>query len=132
MESHIKAVGIINIVLGALGVVVALGLMAMFGGIGMIVSTNSGDPDARVALPILGLIGAIVFVAMLVISVPLIIAGVGILKFRPWARILGIIFAVLELLNVPVGTAAGIYSLWVLLNERTAQIFTDQVRRPFM
>lgn len=131
MENHVKAVGIINIVLGALGVLTGLMLVMVFGGIGMVIGTHSPDPDARVALPILGLIGAVVFVVMLVISVPMIIAGWGIIRRRPWARILGIVLAVLQLLNVPVGTAAGVYGLWVLLNERTAQLFQQQPYRPF-
>jgi hypothetical protein len=42
-------------------------------------------------------------------------AGWGLLQRQPWARILTIVLAFLALFNIPLGTALGIYSLWVLL-----------------
>ncbi len=122
METHIKVLGILNIILGAFGLVVALGLLLMFGGIAGIVSTT-GDPDAEIAVPILGAIGGLIFVIVLVVSVLVIIAGWGILNYREWGRILGIVVAVIELVNVPIGTAIGIYGLWVLLNSQTVELF---------
>ena len=46
------------------------------------------------------------------------------LSFKPWARILGIVLSALHLLNVPFGTAVGIYGLWALLNRETEALFT--------
>ena len=43
-----------------------------------------------------------------------IFAGYGLTKARPWARTLTIVLAILALVKVPLGTALGIYSLWVL------------------
>ncbi|GAC1355297.1 MAG: hypothetical protein NVSMB3_00260 [Acidobacteriaceae bacterium] len=40
--------------------------------------------------------------------------GFSLLSRRPWARTLGIVAAVLALLKIPLGTALGIYTLWVL------------------
>lgn len=42
------------------------------------------------------------------------VAGYGLLSRRPWARVLAIVLAILALLKFPVGTALGIYTLWVL------------------
>jgi hypothetical protein len=33
---------------------------------------------------------------------------------QPWGRVLAIIFAILALIHLPLGTALGIYTLWVL------------------
>jgi hypothetical protein len=41
-------------------------------------------------------------------------AGFGLLNRRPWGRVVAIIAAVLALLKFPLGTALGIYTLWVL------------------
>ncbi len=122
METHIKVLGILNIILGTLGLVAALGLLLMFGGIASIVSTT-GDPDAEIAVPILGAIGGLIFVIVLVVSVPVIVAGWAIMNYREWGRILGIVVAVIELVNVPIGTVIGIYALWVLLNSQTVELF---------
>jgi hypothetical protein len=42
------------------------------------------------------------------------IAGYGLLNRRPWGRIVAIIAAILALLKFPIGTALGIYTLWVM------------------
>jgi hypothetical protein len=42
-------------------------------------------------------------------------AGWGLLHRKPWARMLTIVLSFLALFNIPLGTALGIYSLWVLL-----------------
>ena len=54
---------------------------------------------------------------MLVLSLPGIIAGVGLLKFRPWARIVTIVLSALNLMNIPFGTILGVYGLWVMLSD---------------
>ncbi len=42
------------------------------------------------------------------------VAGFGLLNRRPWGRVVAIIAAILALLKFPLGTALGIYTLWVL------------------
>jgi phosphatidylserine synthase len=44
-------------------------------------------------------------------------AGIGLLTIQPWARLLAIITGVVELISFPIGTALGVYSLWVLLPQ---------------
>jgi len=43
------------------------------------------------------------------------LAGWGLLRHESWARLLTIVLSFFALLHVPLGTALGIYSLWVLL-----------------
>lgn len=45
------------------------------------------------------------------------VAGWGLLRREPWARILALVIGCLSLLNIPFGTALGIYTLWVLLSQ---------------
>lgn len=54
---------------------------------------------------------------IVLLAAPGVIAGIGLLKFQRWARILAIVVAVVNLLVVPVGTIVGVYALWVLLNK---------------
>jgi uncharacterized SAM-binding protein YcdF (DUF218 family) len=53
------------------------------------------------------------------LSAPGLIAGIGLLTFKPWASTLTIIVSALHLLNIPFGTALGIYGLWILLKDET-------------
>lgn len=52
-----------------------------------------------------------------------IIGGIGVLKHANWARYLTLVLSVLDLFNFPLGTALGIYCLWVLAQDRTARLF---------
>jgi hypothetical protein len=52
---------------------------------------------------------------LVAVSVLGLMAGWGLLERQPWARTLTIVLGVLHLLNVPFGTALGIYTLWVLV-----------------
>jgi hypothetical protein len=68
---------------------------------------------------------------VLLISLPGLIAGVGLLQFKPWARILAIIISALDLFGFPFHTALGIYGLWVLLNRETEQLFASTAVRTY-
>jgi len=123
METHVKVVAILYLVFSILGVVLALCFLLFFGGIATLIGTHVHDPGARVAMPILGMVGAFLFVLLLLVSVPGILAGWGLLEYKEWARILAIVLSVLQLFSFPFGTALGVYALWTLLNEQTIPLF---------
>ena len=50
-----------------------------------------------------------------------IIASWGLLERQPWARMLAIVLGCFNLLDMPFGTALGIYTLWVLLPARSEE-----------
>ena len=131
MEGHVKIVAIIYIVLGAFGLMAGLAILVIFGGIAGIVHSAVPDhPDAGVAVPIVALVGAAIFFFVLIISIPNLIAGVGLLQVREWARILAIVLSILHLFAFPLGTALGIYALWALLNQQTISLFTRAAASP--
>ena len=69
-------------------------------------------PPARVFAPILFLVLGILFLA---IAAARAVTAYGILKVRSWGRVLALVMAFLMLLDLPFGTALGVYTLWVLL-----------------
>jgi hypothetical protein len=123
MAQHVKILGILHIVFGALGVFAAIVILMIFGGLSAFVGLSDHTPEGFPAVPILGAIGAFVFVLILVLSLPGLIIGIGLVQFRSWARMAGIILSALDLLSVPLGTALGVYGFWVLLNRETEQMF---------
>lgn len=123
MQSHVKILGILHIVFGALGILLGLGLLALFGGIAGIVGMNAPNDDAAVAIPILGGIGGLIFLFCMVVSIPGIIAGIGLLSFKPWSRILAIVISILNLVNFPLGTVLGFYGIWVLFSKDGTALF---------
>ena len=124
MQQHVTVLGVLFIVLGALGVIGFLIVILVFGGAAGIVSMAADDPEATaIAVPIIGTVGTAIGVFILLMSIPDIIAGIGLLERRPWARILGIVLSILGLLHFPLGTIAGVYGLWVLFNPETEALF---------
>jgi hypothetical protein len=89
-------------------------------GPGMIAPLVEGDP---VPLGILTLIGGSVALFLFVLSAPGIVGGIGLLKYKTWARYLVMIVGAFNLINIPIGTLVGIYTLVILLLDKTAQLF---------
>lgn len=125
MQTHIKVLGVLHIVFGVLGILIGLGAFMIFGGVAGIIQMD-GDPDAGMMVPLLGSLGGIVLIIALVLSVPGILAGAGLLTFQPWARILTIVLSVLDLMHIPFGTALGIYGLWILFSTEGSRLFEQQ------
>lgn len=124
MATHIKVLGVLFIALSALGVLAALFLILALGGTASIVGTAADPADAAIALPVIGITGTALVGMLLILSLPGLITGFGLLSYKPWARILGIVLSILNLFNIPFGTVLGIYGLWVLLNKDAERLFT--------
>jgi hypothetical protein len=122
MEVHVKVLGAIFMVLGACGLLGALLLGMVFGGAAGLVGA-SGDPDAAIAVPIIGLTGMALVAFLVAMSLPGVVIGAGLLQFRSWARIGGIVLSILQLVWFPLGTVIGAYGLWVLLSAGSAPLF---------
>lgn len=116
MERHLTFVAVINIAFGFLGIFLGLVLFVVLIAAGFI----SGDPEAMTITTIVGIALACF---LILTSIPEIIGGFGLLKRKPWARVLVLILAVLDLMFIPIGTLIGVYELWVLLQEDTAKLF---------
>jgi hypothetical protein len=130
MQTHVKVVAVGFIVLGALGVLAALMLMLIFGGAAGIVGAAADEPEAAIAIPIIGMTGTLLTVFLFAVSLPGLITGFGLLSWKPWARILAIVLCAINLINIPIGTILGIYGLWVLLNKDTERLFEAQPATP--
>ncbi len=116
MEKHINVVAALRIGFGILGIIVGvLGFIVL-----QLIGDISGDRDADF---VLSLIANIALGFFIVLSVPGIIAGIGLLKHKEWARILTLILSVIDLINFPFGTAIGVYSIWALVQEETVAVF---------
>jgi hypothetical protein len=125
MQTHVKVLGVFFIALSAIGICAAIFFFVGFGAAAGIVGANADAHDAAIAIPIIGIAGTAFVIFMLLLSIPGLIVGIGLLKFRPWARIVGIVLCALNLISIPFGTMLGIYGLWVLLNRDTETLFAS-------
>jgi hypothetical protein len=125
MDTHVKVLGVLYIALSALGLIAALFLFLAIGGAATIAGVTADPEDAAVAVPILGAVGTGLTIFLLALSLPGLITGWGLLQYKSWARILGLVLSALNLINIPFGTILGAYGLWVLLNKDTERLFSQ-------
>lgn len=130
MAQHVKILAVLHIALGLLSVVGGLIVLGVMGGLAGLVGAVEHSEDVFIAVPVLGGIGGIVFVVLTLLGLPGVIAGFGLLGFRPWARILAIILSAFDLFHVPFGTALGVYGFWVLLSRESEQLFAGSPAAP--
>lgn len=116
MEKHINIVAALQIGFSILGLVVGGIIFTVF----VLLGSFIDEPDAQV---VFGIIAKVVVVFITILSIPGIIAGIGLMKRKEWARILSLILSVLDLVNIPVGTAVGAYSIWVLVQPEVIEMF---------
>ena len=84
---------------------------------------------AGAILGLSGLAALILVVFQMIVSVPCIIAGFGILRYHDWARMMLTIVSALNMLNIPIGSTLGAYGLWVLISEETEPLFANPPAR---
>jgi len=129
MESHIKIVAVCHIILGVLGIMFSLLFLVLMGGATLIVGMANGMNDSALPMSVIAIVGLIFSGYIFLSSIPGVIAGIGLLKYAGWARILTIIISILYIpVHFPFGTLLGIYSLWVLFSSESSILF-ERARR---
>jgi hypothetical protein len=117
IEKHVSIIGALQIAFGALGLFIGMIAFVVLAGSGFI----SGDQDAAMIMSVIATFVVALFAAL---SLPLIVAGVGLIKRKRWARMLTMILGVLNLLNFPFGTALGIYALWAMMQPEAEALLS--------
>lgn len=117
MKQHVSFVGALHLGFGIIGL---LGALAIYLTFHFVFDFVEQEP---VAQKILSFVGSTLSLIILFFSSLGIIGGAGLFTYKPWARILVMIVSAINCLNVPVGTAKGVYSIWVLMQPETIELF---------
>ncbi|HME09870.1 MAG TPA: hypothetical protein VKG25_22615 [Bryobacteraceae bacterium] len=113
----------LNILVGALGLLVAVTFFLLFNGASYFSAELQGFATAAV-MAVMG-----------VLALPMILVGIALLQFRPWARMAGVILAAFSFLHFPLGSMLAAYELSVLLSTDADRLFNPRfnslyIRRP--
>lgn len=107
MHNHVKVLGWLYIVLGVINLLIGLAAFGLLSGIGLL----SGDGQA---FGILTVIGSFTGVVMLVVALPNLVCGLGLLRdWGGWVIALAVILGLFNLATFPVGTVIALYTFWV-------------------
>ena len=121
LSSKKRILGILHIVYGSFNALVFLF-------IGVIISTfmpfiseliiEEEGPDAALVLELVGNGARILFTVIFILSaIPSIIGGIGLLQKKGWGLTVALIAGCVSIFSFPFGTALGVYSLIVFIED---------------
>ena len=126
MGAHKRILGILYIISGGLQIIGMIILSAVFSVVFPLIldqAINTNIGDEWVVIWIVPFIRTIAVLIIIFLSIPSIIGGIAVLKSKTWGLTLILILGCFKLFSFPIGTALGIYTIWVYTEEhRQAQL----------
>ena len=123
MKKKLEILGILYYVVGGLYLAGAL----LFGIVGILGGTGLLNPEDDMGDRVAGAVGcALIALVAAGLGSCQVIAATGLRRLRPWARTLGMVVAILDIVcccGSPVAMALGIYGLIVLLDDEVILLF---------
>lgn len=124
METHKKLLSTLHIIYGTFFIALFLIFSAISESIIPFIHAemeNSSHEDYMVVEGIFLFIKGIFLVLLFLIPIPSVIGGIAFMNNKPWGLPVMMISGCLSLLSVPVGTALGVYTIWVYLENNKTQ-----------
>src|SRR6267154_1520751 len=117
-EDHNRTLATLHFIYGAMHGLTLAGLLLL------VVVVTLATPAANSISTFWIALGVLTFVVLLFVVglVPLAV-GYGLRKQRRWAKSLGLALAVISLVNIPVGTALGIYTIKFFRSEGGVRLY---------
>jgi len=112
LERHLHTLGVLWMAIGGLFLIPSVVVMLLGSTFHIVI--HDREPFGAVFGPlVLYVIGG----SLLILGTGGVCVGLGLMQHRPWARTAALILGVLAIFHPPLGTALGIYTLWVLLAD---------------
>jgi hypothetical protein len=124
MRHHINVLGLLHMVWGVFAALAGASLAVLAIGTNAAVSEAiaGGSASATSSVAAVWLLGA-TGVFLIAAGVALVMTGRRLRESRPRARAAALVLALPNLLVLPFGTALGVYTYWVLLNNDARDAF---------
>ena len=119
MHTHIRVLGWLHLALGLVDLLLALAAFGILAGVGALM----GGANGPLGFLLGGVVASVVGGIMALTALPNFLAGWGLLEHRNWARWLALILGALNFFKFPWGTAVGVYTFVILLDDDSRAIF---------
>jgi Na+-transporting NADH:ubiquinone oxidoreductase subunit NqrB len=126
MRPHLHLLGILQLVWGAIGLLLGVSVLLLAVGA---VAIGVSSADERMAAGVTAGAFVVFAVALVAGGGVNVWAGRALRRHEPRGRIAVLTLGVLNLFVLPFGTALGIYAFWVLLHNESRTVFvTREIR----
>jgi hypothetical protein len=120
MKKHVTLVGSLQIGFSTLGLMAAVAVFVA------LTFARHMTEDDEVPQIVLGFLSVSIPILLGALSILGLVGGIGVLSYKPWARYLVIVLATIGCVNIPIGTAKGVYTIWVLIQDETVKLFSKE------
>ena len=125
MRPHLHLLGLLQLVWGAIGLLLGVSMLLLAVGAVAIGLTTA---DERIAAGVTAVAFVVFAIALLAGGGANAWAGHALRRQRPIGRIAVLALGVLNLFVLPFGTALGIYAFWVLLHNENRAVFMGRAK----
>ncbi|WP_424963841.1 hypothetical protein [Ekhidna sp.] len=121
IQSHKRTLGILHIVYGSLITVafIFIGsfISILFPFISEEIAKDIGNDADEILFMVSSLIRTIFILLLIFSALPSVIAGIGLLQKKSWGVVIALIAGCVSIFSFPFGTAVGIYSIYVFIEN---------------
>jgi hypothetical protein len=123
-KNHVTFVGVLHIGFGALNI---LGAVIVFFVFNYLTGFITEIPEAEeIPVELLGWIKGFTTILLGTFGLIDILAGALLFTYKNGARIFMLVISAINCLNIPIGTAKGVYSIWVLMQKEVMELFESE------
>lgn len=116
---HKKVIGVIFIIFSGLGLLTTF-FFEQFMDLILNFAQNEPDFDSD-AMFVFDIISSVVWVIAIIFHIPRLIIGIGLVNQRSWTKIPALVYGIIGLINIPIGTLLGIYTILVFTSKSKEQ-----------
>lgn len=113
MEVHKRILAILYIISGSFQILAMIILSSVMSIMIPFIMEEAGPEAQWVFVWIVPFIRFIAVGVIILFSIPSVIGGIGLLNHKKWALTLLLILGCFKLFSFPIGTAIGVYTIWV-------------------
>ncbi|MCZ8215471.1 MAG: hypothetical protein O9262_04485 [Cyclobacteriaceae bacterium] len=118
LDGHKKVLGILYVVSAVLTILGALLINVILSLVFSFAFDNANPEEQKVLDFITTLVAYLPAIILIFFAAPSLLAGIGLLAKQKWALILALIVGCLKLFSFPIGTAVGIYAIWIFSEDQ--------------
>lgn len=118
LDGHKKILGIVYIVSSVLMILGMILLNAFLSFLFSFVFNEITAEEQKLVEFIMAIVAYLPAIVLIFFALPTLVAGVGLLTKQKWATILSLIVGCLKLFSLPIGTAIGVYAIWIFAEDQ--------------
>jgi len=126
-DTHRMVVGWLQIVNGLIGIVLGAFVATLILGAGAfsasLMQGGGASTEGALLMQFMAITAAALGGLMFVLSMPGVVAGMGLLRRTSWSRVMALVLSAFELVLFPIGTVLAVYTIFVLSQQAAVNAF---------